>query len=188
MVFKARWSTDQKQAVIDAAIRYGMTGEATWRAANDGSLPGLGQRLEPFPIALATCREYITTERKRRRLMEEAQADPTALMHEEAQALAVALRDLRRRIINPRRTPTSQEITELSKAAREVHALLKALTPTRPKTNPAHEPEDESPAPDFIDALAANGKKNHRPKTPPKTPQRPSRNATPNDPGNPTKD
>jgi hypothetical protein len=170
MPFKARYSTEQKQAVIDAATRYHMTGEAAHRAANEGSLPGLGQRLEPFPIALSTVRELITKERKRLRLLEEAGTDPTAVMHQEAQALAIAVKQARERVTSSKNVPTPEQITALAKAAREVHALLKALAP-EPKRNRAQstvetpQESDQEPdaEPDFIDALAANGSAKHRP-------------------------
>jgi hypothetical protein len=170
MPFRAKWSDAQRKAILDACTRYGFSAQRAYEAANDGSLPGTGQRLDPFPIALATVREYVTKERRRLRAMEEMSADPAAVMHEEAQALAVAVRRARIRVTTKQGVPTPEEITALAKAAREVHALLKALDPkpsrngpTRPVETPESAPDEPERAPDFLDELASNGSSKNRP-------------------------
>lgn len=168
--FQAVWTEEQKAAIVEAHSRHGMSGDAIHEACNTGTLPGLGARLEPFPIALATVRGYITEYRREQRLLDEAAADPTAILHKEAQALALAFQRMRQRMTRDQSTLTPEQVTALAKAGKELHGLLKGLSP-EPKRN-GGEKGVETPQtggagdahtrdPDFLDALA-NGSSQRR--------------------------
>lgn len=172
--FQPTWTEEQKAAIREAHSRHGMSGDAIHEACNTGTLPGIGARLEPFPIALATVRGYITAYRREQRLMDEAAADPAAILHKEAQALALAFQRMRQRMTRDQSTLTPEQVTALAKAGRELHGLLKGLDPKPPRngaergietpqTGSAGAPHAGASErePDFLDALA-NGSSKRR--------------------------
>lgn len=162
MAFKAKWGRQQRKAIEDAALVHGWSIPKVHAAAQAGSLPGIGQRLEPFDIGLATVGDYITQARRRQRAMEDMQANPATVLEEQALTLAMDYKQLLEKTRGTKSKRTAAEITELAKAGRELQAFLKALG-LGPNGNKAQtagtgvETGNEAAEPDFVDQLASNG-------------------------------
>jgi hypothetical protein len=163
--FQNRWTKQQRQAIVDACLRYGMTTTAAHAAAHDGSLPGAGQDLDPFPIPLATVREYATKARREARLLETAKAHPEELFEQEARVLVAAWKRTREQMTRRKSTLTPAQVSELAKAGLDVHKFLKAIgSKTQVRTAETQETgkgtnsaQDATPdqEPDFLDVLAS---------------------------------
>lgn len=128
--FQPRWTREQVRAVEEAALTYGYTAERAWAAAHAGTLPGLGERLEPFEIAKSTTRFYITKARRAALQLEEANGDPAVMLQQEAHELVVEYK----RLVSTKRRGQRLDaaaLVELAKAGREVHAFLRALDPPK---------------------------------------------------------
>jgi hypothetical protein len=159
--FQTRWTREQRQAIVDACTRYEMTTTAACAAAHEGSLPGAGQDLEPFPIPLATVREYATKARREIRLLEAAKAHPEELFEQEARQLVSAWKRTREAMTRKRATLTPAQVTELAKAGLEVQKFIRALN-QNPRRNGAQRavetPQtagEQDGEPDFLDVLAS---------------------------------
>ena len=162
MAFKAKWGREQRQAIEDAALVHGWSIPKVHTAAQAGSLPGIGARLEPFDIGISTVGDYITQARRRQRAEADIGLDPTAVLQEQAMTLVNDYKSLLAKTRGTKSKRTAAEIVELAKAGRELSALLRALDP-QPRRNgakTAREPVEtgnEDEAPDFLDTLATNG-------------------------------
>lgn len=163
MPFRAKWSAEHKQAIEQAVLAHGYSVPQAHEAAITGTLPGIGQRLEPIPIGKSTVALYAQDARRRARHLEEVSADPATVLHDQAVTLAVNFKRLVEKRGKAGTTMTAADLIELAKAGREVHSLIRALDPpkgsggrqqARKRAETLNEPDAE---PDWIDQVATNG-------------------------------
>lgn len=162
MAFKARYTQEQKRAIVAAQVDHQCTAKRTVELAAAGQLPGIGHGLAPFEIPLTTARTYAGTARRRRRATEVAASDPTEILRRGLATLATdwhrATEHHHRQTARGKHDP--DQTARLAKAGREIDQLARGLnraTPhspaAAPATTPNGQPPDAGAGPDFIGTL-----------------------------------
>ena len=154
MAFERKWSDDLKRAVVAAVLDYEMSVPKAVAAAHAGELPGAGRGVPGAPIPVATVRDLVTAERRRRKLQESARAAPEEIVGRTIGVLAAILdREAERLEAQARRGKCKPaDIVAVARAGAEVAKLAKLVgnAPSSPeKANP-----QKQDASDFIGSLA----------------------------------
>lgn len=170
MAFSRRWSDQQQLAIELAALDHGYTAPQTWKAALAGTLPGVGNGLEPMDIPLSTVRAYQTAARKTQttRINHSKTAEETlsSVVIDIAQLLRTQVGHLQKKAAKGDLTPG--RIGDIATAATKLVNLQKAMhglptTTTKKPTEPSEGPELPK---DFISELAAVTDQGERPRNP----------------------
>lgn len=127
MPFRAKFSDEQRDALVRAALDFGLSAAECARRAEHGALPGTRPDLPAFSITPEYAAQLVREERQRRGQREAAAMAPEAIMRKTLGMLAVRLEDQVRRMERRKIAATGAEIAELAKAGREVAALARAV-------------------------------------------------------------
>jgi hypothetical protein len=157
MPFRAKYSDEQRKALISACLDYGLSARRATMLANRGELPGAPDVPAFGGISPEYAAQLVREERQRRGAEESAASSPETIMRKTLGMLAYRLDEQVRRLERRRNPPTAGEIADLAKAGREVAALARTVhglpqAPTKPKADTNGHGDD--PAGDFIGALA----------------------------------
>lgn len=158
MTFTERWTQDQRDAVIAAALDHKLTAPRVAEMAAAGTLPGPGAVLEPFAMPLGTVRSVVGDERRERKAREVAAMAPNEVLGDIVGTLAAELRRQTQlfKSRSARGKAGPREMRELAAAARELVALVRAVQP--PASSPARKRPgaQRDGAGDFLEQLAAD--------------------------------
>jgi hypothetical protein len=156
MPFERRWSDDLKRAVVAAVLDHQMSVPRAVELARAGELPGIGRGVPAAPgLPVATVRDYVTDERRRRKLEEAGRAAPEEVVGRSLGVLTAILeREVDRAAAQARKGKVNpDQILKLARAGAEV-AKLARLTSGTGKSAPAKGSTKGEQAPDFIGGLA----------------------------------
>lgn len=162
MAFTERWTQDQRDAVIAAALDHNLTAPRVTELAAAGGLPGPGAILEPFAMPLGTVRSVVGDARRERKARELAAMAPNEVLGDIVGTLAAELRRqtelFRRR--SARGKAGAREMRELAVAARELAALVRAVQPPASSGKKRAGESRDAPGRDFLEQLAADEQRN----------------------------
>jgi hypothetical protein len=156
MPFERRWSDELKRAVVAAVLDHEMSAPRAVELARAGELPGIGRGVPAAPgLPVATVRDYVTDERRRRKLEEAGRAAPEEVVGRSLGVLTAILeREVDRAAAQARKGKVNpDQILKLARAGAEV-AKLARLTSGTGKSAPAKGSTKGEQAPDFIGGLA----------------------------------
>jgi hypothetical protein len=156
MPFERRWSDELKRAVVAAVLDHEMSVPRAVELARAGELPGIGRGVPAAPgLPVATVRDYVTDERRRRKLEEAGRAAPEEVVGRSLGVLTAILeREVDRAAAQARKGKVNpDQILKLARAGAEV-AKLARLTSGTGKSAPAKGSTKGEQAPDFIGGLA----------------------------------
>jgi hypothetical protein len=127
MPFRAKFSDEQRDALVRAALDFGLSAADAARRAGHGALPGTRPDLPAFSITPEYAAQLVREERQRRGTREAAAMAPEQVMRKTLGMLAVRLEEQVRKMERRAIAPTGEEIRELARAGREVAALARAV-------------------------------------------------------------
>jgi hypothetical protein len=156
MPFERRWSDELKRAVVAAVLDHELSVPRAVELARAGELPGIGRGVPAAPgLPVATVRDYVTDERRRRKLEEAGRAAPEEVVGRSLGVLTAILeREVDRAAAQARKGKVNpDQILKLARAGAEV-AKLARLTSGTGKSAPAKGSTKGEQAPDFIGGLA----------------------------------
>jgi hypothetical protein len=156
MPFERRWSDELKRAVVAAVLDHEMSVPRAVELARAGELPGIGRGVPAAPgLPVATVRDYVTDERRRRKLEEAGRAAPEEVVGRSLGVLTAILeREVDRAAAQARKGKVNpDQILKLARAGAEV-AKLARLTSGTGKSAPARGSTKGDETSDFIGGLA----------------------------------
>jgi hypothetical protein len=156
MAFRAKFSDAQREALVRAALDYGLSARRAAILATRGELPGADPDLPAFAMTYEYAAQLVREERNRRGAREAAASTPETIMRQTLGMLAMRLEEQVRRLERRRKPPTPSEIGELARAGKEIASLARAVHGLPAERAPKAEKNGEAPADsDLIGALAA---------------------------------
>ena len=155
MAFERKWSDELKRAVVAAVLDHEMSVPKAVAAAHAGELPGAGRGVPAAPIPIATVRDLVTAERRRRKLEDAARAAPEEIVGRGMAVLAgIFDREVDRLAAQARRGRVKpDEIVKVARAGAEVAKLAKLARGGAPSSPEKPNPQKQD-ASDFIGSLA----------------------------------
>jgi hypothetical protein len=156
MPFERRWSDELKRAVVAAVLDHELSVPRAVELAHVGELPGIGRGVPAAPaLPVATVRDYVTDERRRRKLEEAGRAAPEEVVGRSLGVLTAILeREVDRAAAQARKGKVSPDhIVKLARAGAEVAKLARL---TNGASSPAKGSTKGEQAPDFIGGLAGS--------------------------------
>jgi hypothetical protein len=158
MPFERRWSDELKRAVVAAVLDHELSVPRAVELAHAGELPGIGRGVPAAPgLPVATVRDYVTDERRRRKLEEAGRAAPEEVVGRSLGVLTAILeREVDRAAAQARKGKVSPDhIVKLARAGAEVAKLARLTSGGKAPSSPARGSKGSGETSDFIGGLAA---------------------------------
>jgi hypothetical protein len=157
MPFERRWSDELKRAVVATVLDHGLSVPRAVELARAGELPGIGHGVPAAPgLPVATVRDYVTDERRRRKLEEAGRAAPEEVVGRSLGVLTAILeREVDRAAAQARKGKVSPDhIVKLARAGAEVAKLARLTSGGKAPSSPDKGTKGSGEAQDFIGGLA----------------------------------
>jgi hypothetical protein len=157
MPFERRWSDELKRAVVAAVLDHELSVPRAVELARAGELPGIGRGVPAAPgLPVATVRDYVTDERRRRKLEEAGRAAPEEVVGRSLGVLTAILeREVDRAAAQARKGKVSPDhIVKLARAGAEVAKLARLTSGGKAPSSPDKGSKGGEGAQDFIGGLA----------------------------------